>query len=175
MTLNLRNTQGGVKSDFAYHAMAAVLASCDLHGMLIRLKEFRGGMTLEDMAERSGFSVSQLSRWESGKNNIPSDRLPALAEAYGCRIGEIFDVITAPTPTIEELARMVGRAMGELPVGVSFADYPNAVAANLREQLKQYQAAGGFQSGRAGETALDKDAQFQKPTRQRVEEESRSQ
>lgn len=61
--------------------------------MRIRLKEFRDrlGLTLEAMAEKSGFSVSQLSRWESGNNNIPSERLPVLAQNYECRVGEIFD------------------------------------------------------------------------------------
>lgn len=66
--------------------------------MRIRLKEFRDrlGMTLEDMAERSGFSISQLSRWESGNNNIPSERLPDLARAYECRIGDVFEEDDSP-------------------------------------------------------------------------------
>jgi transcriptional regulator with XRE-family HTH domain len=61
--------------------------------MHIRLKEFRDrlGLTLEEMAERTTFSVSQLSRWESGNNNIPSGNLPMIAQAYRCRIQEIFD------------------------------------------------------------------------------------
>lgn len=73
--------------------MAALLAACDPCAMRIRLKEFRErlGLTLEGMAEKSGFSVSQLSRWESGTNNIPSERLPRLALNYECRVGEIFD------------------------------------------------------------------------------------
>lgn len=60
--------------------------------MRIRLKEFRKrlGLTLEDMAERAGFSTSQLSRWEAGSSNIPSERLPDLARAYQCRIADIF-------------------------------------------------------------------------------------
>jgi transcriptional regulator with XRE-family HTH domain len=66
--------------------------------MRIRLKQFRDqlGMTLEDMSGRSGFSVSQLSRWESGNNNIPSERLPDLASAYQCRIGDIFEEDDSP-------------------------------------------------------------------------------
>lgn len=66
--------------------------------MRIRLKKFRDrlGLTLEDMAERSGFSVSQLSRWESGNNNIPSERLPALAQHYQCRIADIFEEEDSP-------------------------------------------------------------------------------
>lgn len=90
--LLLRNTQGQVKRDFAYHAMEGFEPPCELRIMRIRLNEFRErlGFTLEQMSGRSGFSVSQLSRWESGNNNIPSERLPALADAYECRIGEIF-------------------------------------------------------------------------------------
>lgn len=42
------------------------------------------------MSERLEVSVSQLSRWEAGENNIPSKRLPELAEAYECRISDIF-------------------------------------------------------------------------------------
>lgn len=48
------------------------------------------------MAERSGFSTSQLSRWEAGKSNIPSERLPDLAKAYECRIGDIFEDDDSP-------------------------------------------------------------------------------
>lgn len=61
--------------------------------MRIRLRDFRDrlGLTLEDMAERSGFSTSQLSRWEAGRSNIPSERLPDLAKSYECRIGDIFE------------------------------------------------------------------------------------
>lgn len=118
---------------------------CDLRIMLIRLKEFREkeGVSLEAMAERTGFSVSQLSRWESGGNNIPSQRLPILAGAYNCRIGEIFDEFEG-MPSAEELERMIQRAMSELPLGVSYADYPHAVASNLHAQLKRFSVAGGF-------------------------------
>lgn len=60
--------------------------------MQVRLRYFRErlGITLEEMAERTGFSISQLSRWEAGKSNIPSERLPELARHYQCRIADIF-------------------------------------------------------------------------------------
>jgi transcriptional regulator with XRE-family HTH domain len=60
--------------------------------MQVRLRYFRErlGLTLEDMAERTGFSTSQLSRWEAGKSNIPSERLPDLARHYECRIADVF-------------------------------------------------------------------------------------
>lgn len=74
--------------------------------MRIRLKEFRErlGWTLEQMAGETDFSVSQLSRWESGKNNIPSERLPEIARAYRCRVSEIFaddgDPLLPPGPQL---------------------------------------------------------------------------
>lgn len=66
--------------------------------MRIKLKQFRDrlGLTLEDMAARADFSTSQLSRWEQGKSNIPSERLPDLARAYHCRISDIFEEDDSP-------------------------------------------------------------------------------
>lgn len=66
--------------------------------MRIRLQDFRKRLrlTLEQMAERTGYSTSQLSRWETGDSNIPSERLPILARHYECRIGDIFDDDDSP-------------------------------------------------------------------------------
>jgi len=66
--------------------------------MRIRLREFRErlGLSQEAMAERTGFSVSQISRWEAGGSNIPSERLPGLARAYECRIADIFEEDDTP-------------------------------------------------------------------------------
>lgn len=66
--------------------------------MRLRLRDFRDrlGLTLEEMAERTGHSISQLSRWEAGKSNIPSERLPDLAKHYECRIGDIFEEENSP-------------------------------------------------------------------------------
>jgi transcriptional regulator with XRE-family HTH domain len=50
----------------------------------------RAKLTQGDIAERLGVSVPQVSRWEAGGDNIPSNRLSAIAEAYGTSIGEIF-------------------------------------------------------------------------------------
>lgn len=60
--------------------------------MRIMLKQLREGLGLsqEDMAERLGCSISMVSRWEAGKSNIPSERLPDLARAYEARVADIF-------------------------------------------------------------------------------------
>lgn len=78
--------------------MAASCITRKVADMRIRLREFREAMGLsqEDIAERAGFSVSQISRWEAGGSNIPSERLPILAQAYECRIADIFEEDESP-------------------------------------------------------------------------------
>jgi transcriptional regulator with XRE-family HTH domain len=90
--------QTGINPEFAYHALEGICAPCNTVGMRIRLREFRErlGLNQEDMAERTGFSISQISRWEAGGSNIPSERLPALAAAYECRIADIFEEDESP-------------------------------------------------------------------------------
>lgn len=92
MDASLHNVQSYSTADFACCAVEAHCVACNRNGVRVRLREFRErlGLTLEGMAERTGVSVSQLSRWEAAKSNIPSERLPALAAAYECRIGDIF-------------------------------------------------------------------------------------
>lgn len=63
----------------------------------------RKNITQEVIAERMGVSVPQISRWENGRDGIPSQRLSALSQAYGAPIGELLDEETdflAPGPTL---------------------------------------------------------------------------
>ena len=133
----------------AYGAVEHSGMPCNFACMKIRLAEFRkrADLTLEEMAERVGVSDSQLSRWEKGRSSIPSKRLPALAEAYGCRISEIFVEESDPSDlvlTADQLVGMVRTAQDELRAGTTFADWPRAVGISLHGQLKQIQAAGGL-------------------------------
>ncbi|WP_411340341.1 LexA family transcriptional regulator [Sphingopyxis sp. J-6] len=57
--------------------------------MLRQLREALG-LSQEVIADRLGCSVSQVSRWEAGRSNIPSERLPELARAYEARVADIF-------------------------------------------------------------------------------------
>lgn len=71
---------------------------CNSGEMRVRLREFRErlGLSQEDISDRSGYSVSQISRWEAGASNIPSERLPILAAAYEIRIADIFEEDDSP-------------------------------------------------------------------------------
>ncbi|MEA3537635.1 MAG: S24 family peptidase [Pseudomonadota bacterium] len=64
--------------------------------MKLRLKEIREAkeprLTLEAIAERVGKSVSQVSRWESGRSAIQSKDLDAIATAYETDIPGLFGV-----------------------------------------------------------------------------------
>jgi len=48
------------------------------------------GITQRVVSEALGVSEAQVSRWESGRDNIPSSRLTAMAAAYRTTIGEMF-------------------------------------------------------------------------------------
>jgi transcriptional regulator with XRE-family HTH domain len=58
--------------------------------MKVMLKELRGDRNLEDVAAKLDVAVSTIQRWERQTMSIPSFRLPAIAEAYGCKISDIF-------------------------------------------------------------------------------------
>ena len=48
------------------------------------------GMTQEDLSARLGVARSALALWETGARTPGTERLPALAEALGCGIDELF-------------------------------------------------------------------------------------
>lgn len=115
---DLHIVQPTVNGDFASHAMALFCVVRKTAAMHIRLRQHRErlGLTLEQMEERCRYSLSQLSRWETGESNIPSGNLPELALAYSCSVSEVFsDEPVAPSVTAEN--RDVERTL----VRVSFA------------------------------------------------------
>ena len=48
------------------------------------------GMTQVKLAEILGVSQSTVAQWESGEVMPKTEKLPALAEALGCKIDELF-------------------------------------------------------------------------------------
>lgn len=137
--------------------------------MRIMLKQIRDAQDLNQdvIAERLGVNTGQVSRWETGANNIPSGRLPEIAKAYGCRVSQIFadDEAMPASFSEEQLVAMVQEAMLELPAGAPLGDFPRVVGSNLHEQIAQYQAAGGFRDARDEASAPDTAVQPPVPTR----------
>lgn len=74
-----------------------------MHKNHLRALRKRAGLTQRVVAEALGVSEAQVSRWESGHDNIPSSRLGALAAAYRAGIGEMFEdaggVVESPAPS----------------------------------------------------------------------------
>jgi len=70
--------------------------------MKLALKELRKSrkLTQRTIAERLDVSEAQVSRWESGKDNIPGGRIPDIAAAYECSIAEIFGEAAIQQPTV---------------------------------------------------------------------------
>ena len=69
-------------------------------GLVVYIAERRraAGMTQEDLSARLGVDRSAVALWETGARTPGTERLPALAEALGCGIGELF----APPAAREE-------------------------------------------------------------------------
>ena len=121
--------------------MATVCASCkptSVHNNLRQLRD-RLGLTLEQMAERAEYSVSQLSRWEAGDSNVPSGNLPKLADAYRCRVQDIFtDDSTPPLflPNEELLTEVLRGVLQERRDGVPDSELPRLAAEALRTRIE---------------------------------------
>ncbi len=80
----------------------------------------RLNLTQETIADILGVSPAQISRWESGKDGIPSQRLPALVRAYQGSVDELLggeEGEAAPVVMIEMLPTTVGAGGGGLGVG----------------------------------------------------------
>lgn len=127
------------------------------------------------LAERVGVAQATITRWETREREPSFDDLEKLARVLEVTVSDLFREGSVDTaPSASDLAGMVQRAMDELPVGVSFADYPTAVASSLHDQLAQYQAAGGFRQTEDEAISPDTDAPLPAPTKQSVGAGSRS-
>lgn len=140
MPANIAQYETLRKSELACHSMAQTfgarkIAPMERNGLKIARK--RANLTQEAIAEIMGVSVPQISRWESGKDGIPSQRMASLAKAYQAPIGELLgeeDGGDVPAVMVELLPTHVGAGGG----GVGEGDY-KAVAfsrALIEDDLK---------------------------------------
>lgn len=50
----------------------------------------KAGMTLTKAAQMIGVSKAAVSLWETGKMAPRADKLPRIAEIYGCRVDDLL-------------------------------------------------------------------------------------
>lgn len=102
-----------------------------------------------------------ISLYESGERWASLKRVYEIAAVLRCSVSEILDGPKPPEalPSVDELARMIQGAMDELPVGVSYGDYPEAVASSLHDRLVLFQASGGFRDARDEGAVVDTEVQ----------------
>jgi transcriptional regulator with XRE-family HTH domain len=99
--------------------------------MEVRIKELRKerGLTLEELAEKAGMSVSFLSMIENGKRNVNAARLDALARALNVRIPELLRD-GALSPALAEHLRIIS----ELPLDDQRSIFRHAMGLSLEQE-----------------------------------------
>lgn len=82
----------------------------------------RAGLTQEKIAELMNVSVPQVSRWENGRDGIPSQRMASLVAAYGAPIDDLLqgaDILeTGLPPSNAKVVKYEGPADVKLPRNV---------------------------------------------------------
>ena len=59
-------------------------------GDLVKAHRNGAGLTQEEVAEKSGISRAQIANIEAGRSDIPVKTFMRLAEAIGCKAGELL-------------------------------------------------------------------------------------
>lgn len=64
---------------------------------IARLRK-RAGLTQAALAKKLGVTRLTVSRWETGARRLTADTLERIAEALGCRPGDLFAQSKAEAP-----------------------------------------------------------------------------
>lgn len=59
--------------------------------MKIQTLREKAGLTKTEVAARLGLDLSTVCHWETGVTVPRTDKLPLLADMFGCTIDELFD------------------------------------------------------------------------------------
>lgn len=58
----------------------------------LKKRRILAGLTLKQAANRTGFSYQSMQKWEKGIVKPQADKLPVLAEAYGCEVNDFVEI-----------------------------------------------------------------------------------
>jgi transcriptional regulator with XRE-family HTH domain len=78
-------------------------------GRELRHRRLMAGMTLDQLAERSGMTPNYLGTVECGKRDISLTTIDALAEAFGIAPGVLLGTSHEMSPAAEEGGRLLAR------------------------------------------------------------------
>lgn len=102
-------------------------------GEALRDARVRAGRTLVEVGEACGVSHATVSRWETGKHLIPSEKLEAAAAFLGCSLG-VYLYAGAKSP---HHARLV--SAGEVSLlGTYLTDAVEKLDSRRRGMLREY-------------------------------------
>ena len=85
-------------------------------GLEVRRRREMAGMTLEQLAQRSGLTPNYIGSVELGKRDVSLTTIDALAEALGVAPGELLGTSRHMSPAAEEGGRLLERLALDLQV-----------------------------------------------------------
>lgn len=99
----------------------------------IRALRLRQQRTLKDVSRRCGFTVSLLSKIESGKTNPPVATLARIADALGVHLGDLLDGRADPATVLDAAAERDAKTLTRTDKGYGF----HLIAGERRDKLMQ--------------------------------------
>lgn len=84
--------------------MNRLLTNKDIGGRVRTLRQ-AAGLTQEQLAEKMGVSTQQIQKYESGRDNISTEKLQHLATAFSVPVQEFFSEVgeVAPLQVAEQV------------------------------------------------------------------------
>jgi len=128
--MNLPNRQFTVKANFAHLALDSIRYRREGFANMAkdpknRIKELRkaAGLTLEQLAERTGLSESYLSRMSRSVRNVSLKNIAKIADALGVESREIVG-----EPDLHEVPILTWVSAGELATDDALDDVPGTIS-----------------------------------------------
>ncbi|KQX25624.1 MULTISPECIES: helix-turn-helix domain-containing protein [unclassified Sphingomonas] len=111
--------------------MAKTPQNSSLPGIAIRAARLRQGLTLRELATRTGLPFSTLSKLENGKMGMSYDKLVLLAQALDVDIGTLVAAAPAERPAVQAVGRRSIIRAGKWPASSSERYQHRYLAADL--------------------------------------------
>lgn len=104
-------------------------------GTAIRAARIDQGLSLRDLAVRTGLPFSTLSKLENGKMGMTYDKLVLLAQALGVEISKLFSASPASPPPRQAVGRRSIIRAGEWPASSSERYRHHYLATELLDKM----------------------------------------